>query len=941
MKFLQTIVFLNIILAGVATSTLLAQNTVRGEVVDAVTGEPLISASVIIKGTTEGVITDFDGAFRLETSRSFPITLTISYVGYNEQEIVVESERSRVRAALTENTITIAAVEVKGRRISEKQQQSPLSIASLDNIGIKETPAANFYDGLGALKDVDITAASLGFKIINTRGFNSTSPVRSLQIIDGVDNQSPGLNFSLGNFLGASELDVNRVNLIIGASSAYYGPGAFNGVINMETKNPFLHNGLSGMIKVGERNLVETAFRWGQALKNKDGLEFLAYKLNFAYFRADDWEAENYDPVFDTQTGRDNPGRYDAVNIYGDEYFTLNDLSTASPWVFPGVGIWHRTGYREIDLVDYNTDNIKTNVAIHLRTNPAKKLESPELILSSNYGGGTTVYQGDNRFSLRDIQFFQHRLEFRKTDKFFVRAYVTHEDAGNSFDPYFTALLLQEEAKENEQWSQEYTDFWQENIRPRVNELGFPQLDFTDPFNPTFDRAAADAWLEEYRDSLFVWHSLAEAFANMENPAVRNDRDFLQPGTPQFQEAFDRITGTKSSNKREGTRFFDRSALYHAHGEYKFEPTWTKAITVGGNMRLYRPNTEGTIFSDTAGTRIENFEFGAYAGIEREFFDRKLRASATFRIDKNQNFDLISSPAASLVWNPSPDNFLRISFSSAIRNPTLADQYLFLNVGRAILAGNLNGADSLITLESFDDFRRDLNRNRLEYFNVAPVKPERVRTLELGYRTILWNRLYLDAGYYYSFYNDFLGFNIGLEAEFDETSSLNLPTNIQAFRYAANSINEVTTQGFSIAASYYFGDYFTISGNYSWNKLNSDIDDPIIPAFNTPEHKYNLGISGRDMIMNLGNGVVRNLGFSINYRWQEGFLFEGSPQFTGLIPTYALLDAQINWRMPRINTTFKLGASNILDNRIFQTYGGPEIGRLGYFSILYEGKSKR
>lgn len=84
-----------------------------------------------------------------------------------------------------------------------------------------------------------MTTASLGFKVINTRGFNSTSPVRSLQIIDGVDNQAPGLNFSLGNFLGSSELDVLKVDIVVGASGAYYGPNAFNGVISMETKSPF------------------------------------------------------------------------------------------------------------------------------------------------------------------------------------------------------------------------------------------------------------------------------------------------------------------------------------------------------------------------------------------------------------------------------------------------------------------------------------------------------------------------------------------------------------------------------------------------------------------------------------------------------------------------------------------------------------------------------
>src|SRR5690625_6299341 len=100
------------------------------------------------------------------------------------------------------------------------------------NHEIKQTPTVNFYDVMGALKDVDLTAASRGYKVINTRGFNSTSPVRSLQIIDGVDNQAPGLNFSLGNFLGASELDLQKVDVIVGASSAYYGPNAFNGVIS-------------------------------------------------------------------------------------------------------------------------------------------------------------------------------------------------------------------------------------------------------------------------------------------------------------------------------------------------------------------------------------------------------------------------------------------------------------------------------------------------------------------------------------------------------------------------------------------------------------------------------------------------------------------------------------------------------------------------------------
>ena len=229
---------------------------------------------------------------------------------------------------LESEAITLMETQIKGQRVSDKQKASPLTVESLDVLGIKQAASDNFYDGLGTLKGVDLTAASLGFKVINTRGFNSTSPVRSLQIIDGVDNQAPGLNFSLGNFLGSSELDVLKVDLVQGASSSFYGPNAFNGVISMETKNPFYQKGLSVSAKYGERNLFETALRYAGTTKNKAGLESFGYKVNFSYLRADDWVADNYEAVTGTVSAATNPGGYDAINIYGDEYQTGNDLTS-------------------------------------------------------------------------------------------------------------------------------------------------------------------------------------------------------------------------------------------------------------------------------------------------------------------------------------------------------------------------------------------------------------------------------------------------------------------------------------------------------------------------------------------------------------------------------------------------------------------------------------
>ena len=221
--------FLNFILILITSTSIFAQTIIGGSVTDNLNNEPLIGASVVVKGTTEGTVTDFDGAFEIRTQTPLPLTVVISYVGYSDTEIEITESDKNLKIKLKEDAITTEVVEVKGQRISEKQKAAPLTVESLDILAIKETPSDNFYDGLGSLKGVDLTAASLGFKLSITRGFNSTSPVRSLQIIDGVDNQAPGLNFSLGNFLGSPELDVVKVDLIVGASSAFYGPNAFNG----------------------------------------------------------------------------------------------------------------------------------------------------------------------------------------------------------------------------------------------------------------------------------------------------------------------------------------------------------------------------------------------------------------------------------------------------------------------------------------------------------------------------------------------------------------------------------------------------------------------------------------------------------------------------------------------------------------------------------------
>jgi len=981
-KFLLRLFFLTVLLLSFfASDTYAQENAINGKITDKETGEGLIGASVVIKGTTIGSVTDIDGNFEFKTNREPPFTVVISFIGYLTFEQTINNFNEPLKIKMGTDHVMMDEVQIVGSRISEKQKMAALTTESMDVLAIKEAASGDFYESLGNLKGVDVTSASMGFKVINTRGFNSTSPVRTLQLIDGVDNQSPGLNFSLGNFLGAPDLDVMAVEIVAGASSAFFGPGAFNGVINMTSKSPWLFPGLSAELKVGERNLTQLSVRWAQVFKNKAGKEKFAYKLNLFGLKADDWEAENLDASTTSDDPPSNFAGYDAVNRYGDEVLSGGNQNTNNPIQFPdnrpGLGNVYRTGYMEKDIVDYDTKNIKTNIGLYYK--PTEKIE---INYGFNYSTGTTVYQGDNRYSLKDIQFFQHKLQIGQPDKFFVRAYLTNEDAGNSYDAVVTAFEMSNASKDETTFYRDYGQYYGQNITPRMYAAGLPDNQenkptFQDAIDMcpgcTFDEiqqtfagllktwnsetaVIQDDWISQNTDSMLVWHAeTREAADNL--TASNSEHPFFEPGTERYDSLLNDVTSRLLGEG--GSRFYDKSSLYNIDGQYQFD-IWDFGITVGGNYRLYTPDSRGTIFEDTLTftretvmeidpdtgdttfvtiktdstyKKITNWNVGAYVGVDYKILNERMVFIGTIRVDKNENFDPVFSPALSIVFNPSKDHTVRASFSTAVRNPTMADQFLYYDVGRAILIGNLNGKDSLVTVDSFIEALNGVptfDGSKLDYFNVAPIRPEQVQTLEVGYRGMFGDKFYLDVSYYHSWYQHFIGFNIGVDVGI---SNIGLPTGVQVFRIAANATDQVTTQGVTVGANYYLGNKWVVNGNYSWNKLDlKGSDDPIVPAFNTPEHKFNVGINGRDFSL-FG---AKYFGFGVNYKWVQGFIFEGSPQFTGPIDSYSLIDAQVNYRLQKLNMTFKLGASNVLNNQVYQVYGGPLIGRLAYFSISYD-----
>ncbi|MBD0258502.1 MAG: carboxypeptidase-like regulatory domain-containing protein, partial [Cytophagales bacterium] len=216
-----------------------AQNTVTGKVIDGDNGRPLAGANLVVKGTTSGTVSDGGGNFSLRSNQAPPFTLVVSTVGYQTREIPVTAATETLSIELTEQVIQGQEVVVSASRVEQTILETPVTVEKLGIRQLQQSPAASSFDALQNVKGVDLLTQSLTFKSVNVRGFGANNNNRFLQLTDGMDNRSPGLGFGFGNAAGVSDLDVESIEILPGASSALYGPDALQGLQLTRTKSPF------------------------------------------------------------------------------------------------------------------------------------------------------------------------------------------------------------------------------------------------------------------------------------------------------------------------------------------------------------------------------------------------------------------------------------------------------------------------------------------------------------------------------------------------------------------------------------------------------------------------------------------------------------------------------------------------------------------------------
>ncbi|MEN8251356.1 MAG: hypothetical protein ABFS32_20670, partial [Bacteroidota bacterium] len=611
-----------------------------------------------------------------------------------------------------------------------------------------------------------------------------------------------------------------------------------------------------------------------------------------------------------------------------------------------------RTGYKELDLIDYKTSSMKGNLALHYRLN-----DKIEMSYDYRYGKATSIYQGFSRYSLKNLLMQQHKLEL-EGDNFFVRGYVTLEDAGDAYDSRFLAWNINRAWKDDTQW---FTDYATAYIT-------------TLTINPSQDKLTA--------------HNYARGQA---------DLDRMEPGTHRFDSTKNVIM--QRADLATGSKFIDTSKMYHAEGNYNFKNEIDLIdLAIGAHYRRYELNSSGTIFNDADGSIPIN-EYGGYIQASKKIANDRLKVGASIRYDKNENFDGQYSPRAYAVFSLDEDkkHNIRVSYQTGFRNPDTQSQFIALDLGPATLVGGTQkNLDMYSKSTSFGEITGETLYNNTYTASSASafgaafpgyveeefatlvaggadpldpatlaqaqgialakhvptelviaendlIRPEQVQSFEVGYKGVFNNKLMVDFNFYYNSYTDFQLINTVVvvpEAAGDVNDlttfsgaagmlAMGAAGETQAYQLYTNVADPVTSMGVGLGLTYSLPKGYDLSGSYNFADFSldeqSNPDD--IPGFNTPKNRYKVQFGNRE--------AFNNFGFNLAYRYADGYDWTGTFG-NGPVPSFSALDLQVSYKLSSLRSIIKAGANNVLGKEYIQAYGAPAIGTTYYVSLTFD-----
>lgn len=976
-------------MAVLFSATAFAQSvTVSGTVKNSSSKEGIPAVSVLVKGTSNGTFTDPDGKFSIKVDK-LPVTLVVSSVGFESQEVSVSDVSKPIEVNFVVITTPGVDIVIAASRAPQRLLEAPVTVERMSSTTIRNVPAPSYYEALTNLKGVDMHTASLTFRTVTTRGFVSSGNTRFNQLIDGMDNQAPGLNFSVGNIIGLTELDVDNMELLSGASSALYGSGGMNGTLLLTSKNPFKYQGLSYNVKQGIMHVdgkqrstapyYDWSFRYAKNINNK-----FAFKITAQLLKASDWQAQDYDNV--DRSGilskviggdRQNSPGYDGINLYGDE--TNANIALVAPALRDAIhaAVLQQSG-GAVNLINsanaYFAANGNPTYPTTAQMNgfiglfPASLQPTVGFWLpfyngvKNNYFPGNSVVSrtGYEERTLVDY----NTLNVKSTIGLHWKITPGIEASWNTYigtgttvytgaDRYslrnFKMGQHKLEVRAKNWFVRGYTT--QENAGEAYNGTVLGRL-LNEYWKPSVNTAnLGGSWYPQYivafSESVRQGLSVANAHLNGRNTA---DGGRLLPGTTAFENAKLIVRNTAIPA---GAKFLDKSDLWAAEGQLNISDALKFSevveIITGVQYKQYVLNSQGTIFNDAAGP-IKIFETGGYIQLKKKIGER-LTLTGAGRWDKHKNYDGRFTPRVTAVVKVAKDNFLRVSYQQAYRFPTNQNQYINLNVGSGILIGHLDEFKTLYgypgkpiyTAASIVDARNTFATTLAQTGNQqtaaaaavarlvqAPwnnVVPETVSSNEIGWKGVIGKVFQFDAYAYLSRYRDFIsGVAVG---QSNQTSAaptdLIDPTKTRNLSFVQNTPGTVKAWGWGLNLEYQFIKNYFLYGNVFSDEL-TDVPAGFITYFNAPKYRYNIGLRN--------DNVWKGIGFNAILKWQDNNYYEGT-FVSGTLPYFTWIDAQISWRPANSKSVFRIGGTNVGNTYARTGYGSPSVGGLYYVSYGY------
>ncbi|MBS1656348.1 MAG: TonB-dependent receptor, partial [Bacteroidetes bacterium] len=372
------------------------------------------------------------------------------------------------------------------------------------------------------------------------------------------------------------------------------------------------------------------------------------------------------------------------------------------------------------------------------------------------------------------------------------------------------------------------------------------------------------------------------------------------------------------------------------------------------------------------GKNVYYKKFGVFTQVTKTVLNDKLKLFGSIRLDYNPEFNPELTPRLAAVYTLKQKHNFRLTWQQGYRFPALFEALSYVNNGRVKRVGSLSYIDeglgylensytqksvinfnAAVSAQGNTDAAALANRDLLVVANLPKARPEKIRSLEVGYKSVLLNnKLVIDWDAYSNKYEGFLGQvqvyvpkgeTVGSDAAVlamldrnrDATSATSTTAASKGqdrYRVYTNAKNSYHNFGSALGITYNSYKKFTAGGNLNFNKMKANkSDDIFVTGFNTPAWSANLSFGNRE--------ILKNTGFNIIWKWQDAFLWE-SPLVTGTVAAFSTVDAQVSFRFPKLNSSLKLGGANILNHRYIQYAGGPTIGALYYAAITVDGLLK-